>query len=81
MGDQRPVDVNPQRWTLIQELFSLVKKRSSEVKKNFPLLEIGDTRGGNFTRIRVFDVDVHRELCALVANDICETGLKGFPVG
>ncbi|KAJ9225449.1 hypothetical protein DTO169C6_2182 [Paecilomyces variotii] len=80
MGDQRPVDLSPQRWILIQEVLSLVKKRSHDVKKNFPLLEIGETKGGNFPRIRIFDVDMQRELCALVANDICETGLKGFPV-
>ncbi|KAE8351981.1 hypothetical protein BDV28DRAFT_149490 [Aspergillus coremiiformis] len=80
MGDQKSVQLSPERWILIHQVLDLVRMYTPDVKRKFPLVELGTPLDGNFPRTRVFEVAAQRDLFALIATHICETGVNGFPI-
>jgi hypothetical protein len=58
MDDQRPLDNGPDRWTITQNVFDLVRRHASQLHKAFPkeveLLNRGaGAREGNFSHVRL----------------------------
>ncbi|KAK3904432.1 hypothetical protein C8A05DRAFT_13694 [Staphylotrichum tortipilum] len=86
MGAQQPIDMSPERWSMIQELMDVVldvardlaTKTGPEVTNG--LLFEEDTGSGRFPTIRVLEEEAGKKLIKAVAIHICQTGLKGCPV-
>ncbi|KAI8631861.1 hypothetical protein F5Y19DRAFT_492813 [Xylariaceae sp. FL1651] len=81
IGLQRPVEHSPDRWLCIQQVLNIFKKVLSEVKDQFPLsVEIQPQLPGRFPRTRLLRPDAQAYILSRIATQICETGLKGFPI-
>ncbi|KAJ5471830.1 hypothetical protein N7539_008773 [Penicillium diatomitis] len=81
MGTQRPVELSPQRWVLIQELLYLVELYACEVKAELPdSIEFIQPENRGFPRIRVLDCDAEHALLQRVATHICEYGIGPLPI-
>ncbi|KAL2132090.1 hypothetical protein VTI74DRAFT_4243 [Chaetomium olivicolor] len=86
MGTQRPIDMSPDRWTIIQELMDVVlevagrlENGPEEVRTKGVLFE-GNKASGRFPTIRVLGESAGQWLVSAVAEQICRTGLRGFPI-
>ncbi|GAB1318054.1 ubiquitinyl hydrolase 1 [Madurella fahalii] len=86
MGRQQPVDMSPDRWALIQDLMDVVVDVARELV-NGPasstrdgLLLVEDEAGGRFPTIRVLEESAGVRLVTTVAENVCRTGLRGFPI-
>ncbi|KAL7275320.1 hypothetical protein RUND412_001745 [Rhizina undulata] len=83
IGQQRPYEGHPDRWTIAQQIFGLVKKLVEAVdinaiQKRFPRgLEVlkNGPRSGSFPHIRVVDQKAGEELISSIVNGICSDGL------
>ncbi|KAJ6126040.1 hypothetical protein N7471_010533 [Penicillium samsonianum] len=81
MGAQRPVELSPQRWNLIQELLHLVRVYASQAKVDLPdSIEVIQQEKGGFPRIRVLDCDAEHALLQRIATHICENGIGPLPI-
>lgn len=81
MGAQRPIELGPQRWMVIQEALHLVRRYTTHVKAQFPhSIEVSEHRRGEFPRIRLLDRDAEEALLAYVARHICESGIGSLPI-
>lgn len=80
MGDPKPVQLSPDRWMVIHEILDMVRQYSPEIKRAFPLVEIGSCPNGGFPRTRIAHHDAQKELVLRIARTICQQGLLGFPV-
>ncbi|KAJ9492030.1 hypothetical protein VN97_g1201 [Penicillium thymicola] len=81
MGAQRPVELSPQRWVLIQELLHLVQIYASQVKVDLPdSIEVIQQEEGGFPRIRVLDCEAETALIQRIATHICENGFSSLPI-
>ncbi|KAK4120622.1 hypothetical protein N657DRAFT_665989 [Parathielavia appendiculata] len=85
-GTQRPIDMSPDRWKLIQELMGVVldvaedpARRHAEADVKGLLFE-GDRGSGRFPIIRVLEESASKRLVSDVAEHVCCVGLKGFPI-
>lgn len=83
MGAQVPIEFGPQRWLIIQEVLSFVRKHATATHRRFPMsievLQRGRYSGG-FPRIRLLKADAKDMLLSKVVSDICKTGFPGFPI-
>ncbi|KAK4182710.1 hypothetical protein QBC35DRAFT_546309 [Podospora australis] len=87
MGSQRPVDMSPNRWTLIMEFLDLLKDTAISLKSDIDpdcprlLVETGDSSGA-FPTIRILDDSVGEQLIQKIADRICGSGgmLTALPV-
>lgn len=76
IGDQQPFESSPDRWTIVQEIFNLVKRHLVMIDKKFPQgLEIETGRKvqkkiGCFPVVRILEPEAGRELLCRVASDI-----------
>ncbi|KAJ5358297.1 hypothetical protein N7541_005455 [Penicillium brevicompactum] len=81
MGAQRPVELGPQRWMVIQEALYLVRQYATHVKAQFPhSIEVSEHRRGEFPRIRLLDRDAEEAFLAYVGTHICESGIGSLPI-
>ncbi|KIW82284.1 hypothetical protein Z517_05311 [Fonsecaea pedrosoi CBS 271.37] len=81
MGEQRPIELSPQRWTCIQQVLELVKMFAPEVVRENPAsMEMDAGPPGSFPRTRILDDDGQQRLFTRVARRLCEVGLEGFPI-
>lgn len=81
MGEQRPVELSPQRWTFIQRVLELVRMFAPEVARENPAsMEMDEGPPGSFPRTRILDDDGQQRLFTRVARRLCEVGLEGFPI-
>lgn len=81
IGTQRPIELSPERWSLIQSVLRIIAKVAPEVKKELPLsIEVDKGPRGSFSRTRFLRQDSHERLCGRLAEEICSSGLPGFPV-
>ena len=81
MGMQRPIEFSPERWICIQQVLDWVRSAAKDVRSTFPFsLEISDRRPGCFPRTRFLRSDAQEQILSIVAEQICETGLFGFPI-
>ncbi|KAJ4291237.1 hypothetical protein N0V88_006237 [Collariella sp. IMI 366227] len=86
MGAQQPIDMSPDRWTIIQELMDVVLEVASRLS-NGPeesrvkgLLFEEDKNSGRFPTIRVLEESAGLDLVSEIAEQVCHTGLRGFPI-
>ncbi|KAI3390839.1 hypothetical protein diail_8557 [Diaporthe ilicicola] len=82
IGQQRPIEHSPKRWTIIQQVLGLVKEISHEISKQSPKsVELsGHGETSRFPRIRILDAFGSEELLKRLAERICSEGLDGFPI-
>jgi hypothetical protein len=81
MGDQRLVELGSDRWTIIQEIMSLVAKYASIVKEIIPLgIELEDQTENSFPHTRFLDQRASDEVLSQIADHLCAKGLRGFPI-
>ncbi|KAK1255540.1 hypothetical protein MKX08_009535 [Trichoderma sp. CBMAI-0020] len=81
MGTQRPIELSPDRWTLIQKVLSLVARIVPQIQKSFPdSIEINYHAEGCFPKMRILRQDALDSLLNQLSHEICNVGLPGFPV-
>ncbi|KAL2159331.1 hypothetical protein VTH06DRAFT_2334 [Thermothelomyces fergusii] len=86
MGAQQPIDMSPERWTMIQDLMDIVLDVSRELTsgprkvKGLLLEQHDDSIESRFPTIRVLEDSAGKVLVEAIAKRICLTGLKGFPI-
>ncbi|KAK7985571.1 hypothetical protein PG988_003193 [Apiospora saccharicola] len=83
MGQQRPIEHSPTRWTLTQQVLSLIKILAQEIHSKSPKsMEMLDWHGQTwrFPIIRVLDVSGTEQLLDQLTERICSHGLDGFPI-
>jgi hypothetical protein len=81
MGTQRPVELSPQRWNLIQQLLGSVRQFASIVKKELPRsIEVDEQKVGGFPRVRLLHRDAEERLFDLITTHICDNGIDHLPI-
>lgn len=81
VGIQRPLELSPQRWTVIQQLLDLVRAYAPGIKKEFPRsIEVDQKRPGSFPRIRLLHHDTGLALSERIAKHVCDVGIDCLPV-
>ncbi|KAI9048432.1 hypothetical protein LZ554_007268 [Drepanopeziza brunnea f. sp. 'monogermtubi'] len=81
MGKQRPIELSPERWIVIQEVLNHVRKFVPSAQKDHrDSIEVINSQAGGFPRIRFLQPAVGQEILGRVAKHICETGFNGFPI-
>jgi len=81
MGTQKPIELSPERWTLIQRFLSIVALVAPTVQEQLPgSIEVTHCSQGHFPRTRILREDAQKLLLSKVAQKICDTGLLGFPI-
>ncbi|KAI9803787.1 MAG: hypothetical protein M1825_001667 [Sarcosagium campestre] len=82
MGEQRPIELSPARWTLIQQVLGIVYRVAQEVHREDPKgLELRGDGSGALPRLRILESNAAVKLLHLVATKVSEGGLMGLPVG
>ncbi|KAL3475090.1 hypothetical protein BJX99DRAFT_259703 [Aspergillus californicus] len=81
MGAQRPVELSPQRWTMIQQVLGFVRQFALVVKREFPRsIEVEEQKPGVFPRIRLLHRDAEERLFNLITTYICDSGIDSLPI-
>ena len=82
MGQQRPLEDHPDRWTTAQQIFSLVEKHTPNLQNQFPMgVEVQESRHGSFPPLRLLHLDAGKALVALIAEDVLNGALPNCPYG
>jgi hypothetical protein len=86
MGTQQPIDMSPDRWTIIQQLMDVVLEvtrdltSGPEAGRVVGLLLDEDKTSGRFPTIRILEEAASKSLVDAIAEHVCRTGLRGFPI-
>ncbi|RAK76570.1 uncharacterized protein BO72DRAFT_497067 [Aspergillus fijiensis CBS 313.89] len=81
MGTQRPLELSPQRWNLIQEMLGLVRKYAPVIKTQLPRsIEVEEPHPGGFPRIRLLRADAAHQLFERIADHISHHGIDNLPI-
>ncbi|KAL3412906.1 hypothetical protein V8F44DRAFT_645694 [Aspergillus fumigatus] len=81
MGVQRPLELTPQRWVIVQELLNIMRVIAPSVKQDYPRsIEVEERSVGSFPRIRLLQNDAELELFRRVATHVCDHGIDSLPV-
>lgn len=81
MGMQRPIELSPDRWLVMQQVLDLVRLLAPGVAKDLPLsVDYHPGVPGSFPRIRVLRPDAGTLLRQRLADHICNQGLDAFQV-
>ncbi|KAJ5252865.1 hypothetical protein N7489_003275 [Penicillium chrysogenum] len=81
MGSQRPVELSPRRWIVVQELLQLVRDYAGRVQSEFPdSIEVSEQPHGGFPRIRLLKQDAEKALVQYVGRHICENGIGSLSI-
>ncbi|RKU49507.1 hypothetical protein DL546_008613 [Coniochaeta pulveracea] len=81
MGTQRSIDFSPQRWSLIQDVLRTIRRLAPQIMQELPQsLEIEPGPVGSFPRTRILREDAQGLLCQRLAEEICASGVPGFPI-
>lgn len=81
MGVQRPIELSPDRWTILQRVLDIVAPIATSIYENDPeSMEITHNQLGRFPRTRVLRDVAGDLLLRRVTQKICETGLPGLPI-
>ena len=82
VGQQRPLEDHPHRWTTIQQIFALVKKHAPQIRQQYPRgVEVRHGRHGSFALTRILQVDAGTALVSLIAQDVVDGALSNFTFG
>ncbi|KAK4182801.1 hypothetical protein QBC35DRAFT_395228 [Podospora australis] len=86
MGSQQPIDMSPDRWTIIQELMDTVLEVARELVTGPKagtmkgLLFEEDRASGRFPTVRVLEEAAGKRLVHAIAEHVCRTGMRMFPI-
>ena len=81
MGTQSAIELNPDRWTIIQDVLGLVRRLAHRVLQLYPQgLELRPGCDGSFPSVRVLQGAAAYELVNMVARQVCDGGLPGVHV-
>ncbi|KAI1674179.1 DUF3638 containing protein [Pyrenophora tritici-repentis] len=78
MGTQLPIQLSPERWTIIHSVLGLVTRYAADVKKMFPSSIEFDNRVSGYPRTRILRGDAEEKLLDLISEHICEVGISGL---
>ncbi|OAL48858.1 hypothetical protein IQ07DRAFT_681560 [Pyrenochaeta sp. DS3sAY3a] len=79
MGTQRPIELSPERWTIIHSVLELVIRYAADVKKMFPSsVEFDNRWESRFPRTRILRSDAEEKLLDLISEHICNVGVSGL---
>lgn len=82
MGTQKAVDLSPERWTIAQRLLDTVAWIALDVQEQLPAsIEVTHREDGRFPRTRLLQLDAQDLLLKKIAENVCDTGLPGLPIG
>ncbi|EGX90693.1 hypothetical protein CCM_07113 [Cordyceps militaris CM01] len=82
MGEQRPIELSPERWTVLQRLLDIVVSVAPSVQQDMPEgIEITHRSRGRFPRTRILRTEAGALLLRRVTEQICATGFPGLPIG
>lgn len=80
MGTRRTIEHSPRRWTMIQEVLSIILKYARRTKEAYPKgIEI-DHAHSSFPIIRFLNQKASDEVICQAVEHICQNGLGGFPL-
>ncbi|EAQ83711.1 hypothetical protein CHGG_10115 [Chaetomium globosum CBS 148.51] len=86
IGSQQPIDMSPDRWTMIQELMDVLAEiarnlaNGAEGQRVEGLLFEENEASGRYPTIRVLEESAGKCLVDAIAKQICRTGVRGFPI-
>lgn len=81
MGTQRPTEHSPERWICAHQVLDIVKQVVMRVRSELPSsIEVHSQSLGCFPLTRILESKAGDRILHQVAEHICATGLKGFPV-
>ncbi|KAJ6005943.1 hypothetical protein N7451_003887 [Penicillium sp. IBT 35674x] len=81
MGVQRPVELSPQRWVMIQELLYLVQQYAGLVRSEFPdSIEVNEQSANGFPRVRLLNHDAEKALIEYIGTHISENGFGSLSI-
>jgi hypothetical protein len=81
MGTQKSIELSPHRWIIIQRVLGIVMRAVESVRDEFPQsIEISYSKKGQFPRIRILRQDAEDKLLSELVEEICNTGVPGFPI-
>ncbi|KAK8143751.1 hypothetical protein G3M48_006813 [Beauveria asiatica] len=82
MGEQCPIELSPERWTVLQRLLSVVVDVAPSVRQDMPDgIEITHNRRGRFPRTRILRAEAGEQLLRSITQRICDAGFPGLPIG
>ena len=81
MGMQRPMEMMPDRWMLLQHVLDLVRQLAPAIVHDLPL-SVDHHPGvpGSFPRLRILRSDAQALLLQRLAEHICANGIEGFQI-
>ncbi|THU98858.1 hypothetical protein K435DRAFT_659994 [Dendrothele bispora CBS 962.96] len=82
LGRQGLLEDHPNRWTTIQEVFSLILRHSFTVRDEFPIgIHIQDehVHKGDFPVITILETDARQRLFSLAVQDVMAGRLTNYP--
>jgi hypothetical protein len=83
MGTQGPIELSPERWTILHSLLVLVSRYAAQVKRVLPSsIEFDDRweHKGRYPRVRILRNDAEVMLLDHIAEHICKIGFPRLPV-
>jgi hypothetical protein len=81
MGTQEPIEMSPDRWSIIHTILGLVSRYAKDVQREIPTsIEINGQLPGKFPRIRLLRADASDRLLGLLARHIRDQGISKFPL-
>ncbi|KAE9391905.1 hypothetical protein BT96DRAFT_1059147 [Gymnopus androsaceus JB14] len=81
VGNQQPLELHPDRWTIAEELFTFVSKHLDDVKtRNRTGIDVQSSIAGSFAPVRILDIKSGRDLVEEVIEDIFAGRLSSFNV-
>jgi len=79
MSAQRAMELCPERWLYIQQVFDLVSQCAPFVAREYPKsIMINKGPPGQFPRVRILRPEAGNRLVNLIAHHICDDGLPSF---
>ena len=76
LGEQRPIDHHPDRWTIVQQLFEIIENRIGQISEHFPGgVEFEKRDGeqpGSYPTTRILHAQAGNALLDAIAADIRE---------
>jgi hypothetical protein len=81
MGAQAPIEMSPDRWSIIHTILGLVSRYAKDVQSLMPTsIEVQDQQAGSFPRIRTLRADASDSLLEHLASHIRDQGISKFPL-
>ncbi|KAM3554434.1 hypothetical protein ARSEF4850_006456 [Beauveria asiatica] len=82
MGVQRPIELSPERWTILQRVLRIAASIVISVQRHASdSVEVTHSAPGRFPRTRILRDDAGTLLLRHLTQQICDTGLPGLPIG